>query len=168
MNKADRATAIHEAGHAVISVCFTRRFEYVDVFSRDAANTPIGPLNACGAVVSPTVYQPHSKLDQELMEDSVVIALSGPIAESIYAKKSRAAVYICGGANDCEYVMQALSDFGLQIWFSKFEQRARMFVRQYWPAIETVANELVLRGRLSFAEVVSLTVPERHRREAAA
>jgi hypothetical protein len=187
MTKRSRCTATHEAGHAVIAVRLKRWFEHVDVYSSET-DPPTGTMSMSGALVRPRMYVPLNipesllvprapsqsseagatpnepprrprVFDQELAEDSVIIALSGPIAESIYAKKSLPIMYTRGGLHDCNYAMEVLSDFDMKNYFRWFEQRAKIFLREYWPAIVTVADELVLRGRLSFRCVAVLATP---------
>jgi hypothetical protein len=93
----------------------------------------------------------------------LLVVLAGGYCEARLAKKSAAIVFLMTARDDYEAAqapLQWLVEHGYAVDEKAAWQRAEAEVRDFlkvkWPQIERVANELLLRLRLSAEEVVAL------------
>ena len=140
--------AFHEAGHFVIGHTYGES-EYAELLD-DEEN--------CGQ----TKYK-HNLIDIE-QKACVLILLAGPLAELKYRQKTEKCVSIEEtGSND---IYQAKKRLGWnpfvesdEIYIEQlvpYENSAKMLVSDAWKTIETVAKQLIEKGRVTNAELDKL------------
>ena len=153
---AERLTAFHEAGHAVMAELCGRLLTEVEI---------VGDREHTGSVQS-LAFPPdpadgaQSGEETEDVERRLKIILAGIVAEAVLSGREdwdetsedldlavRLAMRL---VDDCEDVLPLLSDIGADV---------RRDLHAHWPAVERLANELIDRKTMTGSEVRRLLTP---------
>ena len=154
--EAERLTAFHEAGHAVMAELCGRQVTEVEI---------VGDHGHAGMMHS-FAFPPDSEdgatseAENDDVERQLKIILAGTVAEAMVSGRQGwgetsedvdAAVRLgMRLVDDCEDVLPLLSDIGADV-----EQD----LRRHWSAVELLANELIVRKTLTGSEVRRLLTP---------
>jgi hypothetical protein len=165
----DRMAAHHEAGHAVAFVIFGVTFEYVRL-DRDGSGG--------GAVFAPGERLriiPSKGLDHDQIRRRIVCQIAGPFAQDRFKKIHR--YRHCKSAEDpaCNDDWKTAFSLGMLLICTSddylkddakydevqaiMEERAAVaekLVADHWSSVQAVAEALLERGRLTYAEVRAL------------
>lgn len=144
-----KATAYHEAGHAVAGAVLLDIVAAVEIDGRE------GRFHGDRIIVS--------TIDQYTHWNAAVHCLAGPYAEARAAKCSRATAIWRGGLDDMAHAKKIIEHL-VANGFSRSEDdaweradaHADDFLTEHWQAIERVALGLIERGRLEAPEVSEL------------
>jgi hypothetical protein len=160
-----RATAYHEAGHAVASVFLDVDFEKVDI---------IGHEQAAGHIIyadpEPEIQAALESGDRDdprvkqWVEHSLIVTLAGAIAHSDWRFGSTGDAEFPGVGkipelgSDLSNVMRRINDLGYtgkvaETYQRDLAARAEALVKEYWPMIQKVA-EALLEYKILFADDV--------------
>jgi len=144
---ADRLTAFHEAGHAVMAELCGRLLTEVEI---------VGDREHTGSVQS-LAFLPNPDAEAEDIERHLKIVLAGTVAETIISGRQGwdetsedldAAVRLgMRLVDDCEDVLPLLQDIGADV---------KQDLDRHWPAVEMLATELLDRKTLTGSEVRNL------------
>ena len=144
---ADRLTAFHEAGHAVMAELCGRLLTEVEI---------VGDREHTGSV-QPLAFLPNPDAEAEDIERHLKIVLAGTVAETIISGRQGwdetsedldAAVRLgMRLVDDCEDVLPLLQDIGADV---------KQDLDRHWPAVEMLATELLDRKTLTGSEVRNL------------
>ena len=153
---AERLTAFHEAGHAVMAQLCGRQVTEVEI---------VGDREHTGMVHS-LVFPPDPadgaapEAENDDMERQLKIILAGTVAEAMVSgrqgwdetSEDLATAVRLGMrlVDDCEDVLPLLSDIGADV---------ERDLRRQWPAVEMLAIELLRRKTLTGSEVRKLLTP---------
>ena len=147
---AERLTAFHEAGHAVIAELCGRLLTEVEI---------VGDREHTGSVQS-LAFPPNREAEAEDIERHLKIILAGTVAEAMVAGRQGwdetsedvdAAVRLgMRLVDDCEDVLPLLEDIGADV---------ERDLQSHWPAVEMLAAELLDRKTLTGSEVRNLLKP---------
>ena len=147
---AERLTAFHEAGHAVMAELCGRLLTEVEI---------IGDLEHMGSVQS-RAFNPSPEAETEDVECHLKIILAGTVAEGMVSDRHGwdetsedvdAAVRLgMRLVDDCEDVLPLLEDIGADV---------KRDLDRHWRAVETLAAELLDRKTLTGSEVRKLLTP---------
>lgn len=154
-SKTLRATAIHEAGHAVARIVLRRKINRVSIIPGDD-----GSLGHVQGRVLPAgiaeVLEFGTPTPQEMaaVEDSIVSVLAAPIAERKFTGRWN----LVGASGDHEWAVGLVfrlsgSTEEVNASLKELEGRANDLVETYWADIEAVAAALLERKVLSGAAV---------------
>ena len=135
-DKPPRYIAIHEAGHAIAACRFRHGFWFVKLNPRSGASVPRN-------------YQPRER-DYKLRR--AIGLMAGAFAEARYLRKSafaRLARYDDGG--DLTTARRLLMTSGVTLEYLATHY-VRPCIREYWPAINAIADLLQDRGFIEFDE----------------
>ncbi len=147
-----RATAFHEAGHAVVAVWENVRFRYVTIVPGDGAAGHLRHLR--------TPWQRAGSVGRGSAERQARICLAGPIAQRRFSPRSVRRYHAHG-----DYEMA--TDLALRLgsskeeadaWVRLWEIQVRGHLDRRWPAVESLAAALVERGTVSGEEARRLTL----------
>ena len=140
-----RATAYHEAGHAVMAILLGRPIEKVTIVPAKIA-TGGGRLGAC------RIQKGRSKPSQDELEDDVLILLGGMVAES----HSTGRYSLAGAGQDLRMVQRLLSNrAGTEKKLARATRRALEKTEHLLSAavaveaIQLIAEELLERETIS-------------------
>jgi ATP-dependent Zn protease len=194
LSKAElRATAHHEAGHAIIMMAlgYPRPIEFVriGIVIKSTPMVNLGAVKIAGAV--PLTL---TELTRDQLVNDVLGTLAGPLAEFHDQRHRRNPVcgesldeYLNGGdgTSDCDEAMSACCeiaarDLGIQVadgepWSDavqtlaekiapELEARAQRLVEEHWHHIRKLAILLQQRGTVTGAEIWDLlTTPDQER-----
>lgn len=149
-------TAFHEAGHAVMAELCGQRVTEVEIVGDDELTGSVRSLRFVEE--DPAVVDPH--LPTAPAERRLLCTVAGLVAEAMVSGRDGwdsssedldAAVGLAlRVVGDCERVLPFLE---------KVRDHAEDLLRRSWPAVETVAAELVARRRLTGDEVRRLLGP---------
>jgi hypothetical protein len=140
-----RITAVHEAAHAVIALRLGLVFDHVTTVPDEREETD-GALHW-------TELQSAGDLEIAPTADAIVL-LAGPFAEARVTGSSLHEVLADDPAGEDR---EALATLGLDDdEFVAASREALALVEEDWPAIERVADALLDRDTLDFAEVEAL------------
>jgi hypothetical protein len=173
-------TAHHEAGHAVVRFLLGRACVYVSVIPDDprfpgaakegGAAGRLLPVTL-GFDGKPAARPQYPDRERVALEDEVVVALSGPIAEARYQGSSFTPLEDPQGPNELAVMMSLPSDIRKAIdrarlltdagcatsvndCLRELARRAtHLVVTEGWPAIEAVAEMLAREGSAHGLEV---------------
>ena len=144
---AERLTAFHEAGHAVMAELCGRLLTEVEI---------VGDREHTGSVQS-LAFLPNPDAEAEDIERHLKIVLAGTVAETIISGRQGwdetsedldAAVRLgMRLVDDCEDVLPLLQDIGADV---------KQDLDRHWPAVEMLATELLDRKTLTGSEVRNL------------
>ncbi len=147
-----KATAFHEAGHAVAHFSLGRRIDRVSIVPTEGGEV-LGHVR--GRVLPRSVLE-HGQLettrDLKAAEDSIIATLAGPIAEAKWTGRRN----LVGASSDHEQV----ANLAIGLWADEdvastyvafLEARARRLVDGLWYLIEALVNELLAKRALSGA-----------------
>ena len=147
---ADRLTAFHEAGHAVMAELCGRLLTEVEI---------LGDREHTGSVQS-LAFPPDPDAEAEDVERHLKVVLAGTVAETMVSKREDwdetsedldAAVRLAMRlVDDCEDVLPLLG--GLRVDVERD-------LREHWRAVEMLAGELLERKALTGSEVRRLLAP---------
>jgi ATP-dependent Zn protease len=147
---ADRLTAFHEAGHAVMAELCGRFLTEVEI---------VGDREHTGSVQS-LAFPPNREAETEDIERHLKIILGGTVAEATVSGRQGwdetsedldAAVRLgMRLVDDCEDVLPLLQDIGADV---------KQDLDRHWPAVEMLATELLDRKTLTGSEVRNLLKP---------
>lgn len=161
-----KATAYHEAGHAVIARIFSMPVKYATIKPTSDSAGHVS-INAIG----------HKVRGKEAQENSIVVDFAGALAELEFFKRrarSEADAFIpnreiaagAGGDNKgiknkgYELVGEPLRDGRMLVYKPDYKslrlelkRRARQLVREHFTAIERVAEELIAHEMLSGEQI---------------
>jgi hypothetical protein len=147
---AERLTAFHEAGHAVMAELCGRLLTEVEI---------VGDREHTGSVHS-LAFPPNPETETEDVERHLKIILAGTVAEAMVSGRQGwdetsedldAAVRLgMRLVDDCEDVLPLLSDIGAQV---------ERDLEAQWQAVEMLARELLDRKALTGSEVRKLLTP---------
>jgi hypothetical protein len=143
---ARRATAYHEAGHAVAMATLSLPFDSVHIFRRANGDGLSG-------------YVLHDKdIERQVYEDRgsrvcAVVCITGPLAEARYLRKSMGTIW--GGQDAVDVAKLRLSDTDLKRAFREAATR----VERHWTAVKRVARALQHHGALDYDAVEGLVWP---------
>ena len=153
-----RASAYHEAGHAVAHFARGRRIDRVSIVP-DEDGGSLGHVR--GRILLDTekwragIREFDTPRERRAAEDTIIAALAGPIAEAkLTGRRNRA-----GAAGDYERVgdlLDALDDGDDAVaaaHLNFLEVLAAQLIDRYWPLVEVLAEELLARGTLSGSAV---------------
>jgi hypothetical protein len=154
--KAQRLTAFHEAGHAVMAELCGRHVTEVEIVGdREHAGT-VRSL----ALAPDPVVEAVPEIEAEEVERQLKIMLAGLVAETIVSGREEwdessedldvAVRFAMRLVDDCEDVLPLLEDIRAEV---EHELRLR------WPAVETVAWALMQHKSLSGTELRKLLAP---------
>lgn len=150
-----RATAFHEAGHAVAHFALGRRIDRVSIISEDDT------LGRVRGPVLPRSWDPSTSTgfdtlrELKAMEDAIVAALAGPNAEA----KFRGRRNLLGARGDYETVGWLLqqtcdgSDHVSRAYYAYVKALAHDLIETHWYLVEALALELLDRRSLNGARV---------------
>jgi hypothetical protein len=140
-----KATAYHEAGHAVMALFLGRPIQKVSIAPGKSA-IGVQHLGMCHIRKGP------GKGGKDWVEDEVLILLAGMVAESQITGQYCAA----GAAQDLRYVRRFLesrgeSDRQVERWERRLLNKAENYLsdRTLWSAVETIAVELLKTETIS-------------------
>jgi hypothetical protein len=153
---AERLTAFHEAGHAVMAELCGRQVTEVEIVG-DREHT--GMVHSLAFPPDPADgAAPEAENDD--VERQLKIILAGTVAEAMVSGRQGldetsedldAAVRLgMRLVDDCEDVLPLLSDIGADV---------ERDLRRQWPAVEMLAIELLRRKTLTGSEVRKLLTP---------
>jgi hypothetical protein len=153
---AERLTAFHEAGHAVMAELCGRQVTEVEIVG-DREHT--GMVHSLAFPPDPADgAAPEAENDD--VERQLKIILAGTVAEAMVSGRQGldetsedldAAVRLgMRLVDDCEDVLPLLSDIGADV---------ERDLRRQWPAVEMLAIELLRRKTLTGSEVRKLLAP---------
>ena len=152
--KENRNIAYHEAGHAVAAYACGRPFRYVTIVeSGDAA----GGVGFCQA---PKWFEPEDDVDPatvEILTSVAVGAFAGPVA----AERISGVYDEVGASSDEDSAKMAISLLGQNKEI--FVENAKAVIDEYWPAVEAVAQELIVQRRITAAkarEIMAAVLPQ--------
>jgi ATP-dependent Zn protease len=147
---AERLTAFHEAGHAVMAELCGRQVTEVEI---------VGDREHAGMVHS-LAFPPNPEAAAEDVERHLKIILAGTVAEAMVSGRRgwdetsedldtavRLAMRL---VDDCEDVLPLLSDIGADV---------ERDLQSHWSAVEMLAAELLDRKTLTGSEVRNLLKP---------
>ena len=147
---AERLTAFHEAGHAVIAELCGRLLTEVEI---------LGDRDHTGSVQS-LAFLPNPEAEAEDVKRHLKIILSGIVAEAMVSKQEdwnetsedldsavRLAMRL---VDDCEDVLPMLAEIRIDV---------ERDLRTRWSAVELLAAELLDRKALTGSEVRKLLTP---------
>lgn len=156
-----RATAYHEAGHAVAAWWLGLRFRGVSIRPDDESE---GRLTWH---TLPARFQPDVNLTprgEQLLGQRTVVSLAGGIAQEIATGTPWDE---CGVGGD----VQNTVTFGLyasggddqecELYCDLMAHRARRIIRRQWAAVEAVAQALLEREQLTEDEVLAVALDAR-------
>jgi four helix bundle protein len=148
--EAERLTAFHEAGHAVMAELCGRLLTEVEI---------LGDREHTGSVQS-RAFPPNKEGETEDVERHLKIILAGTIAEMMVSGREDwdeasedldAAVRLgMRLVDDCEDVLPLLEDIRIDV---------EADLRRNWSAVETLAGELLDRKKLTGSETRKLVTP---------
>jgi hypothetical protein len=148
--EAERLTAFHEAGHAVMAELRGRLLTEVEI---------VGDREHTGSVQSLALH-PKPDAEAEDIERHLKIILAGTIAEMMVSGRENwdetsedldAAVRLAMRlVDDCEDVLPLLADLRIDV---------ERDLHEHWPAVQVVAGELLRRRTLTGSEVRKLLTP---------
>jgi hypothetical protein len=144
-NRRCRRVAVHEAAHAVAAIVLGQPFEFVEIAERT-----LDDGRECRGRVHYADLNP--------IYPAVELAmgyLAGPIAEARCSHQSLCGILLGGGSDDYFHTKEALEDSRHS--YDDAETWTRQLVTKNWGAIVAVANDLIGRGRLEYAEVARLS-----------
>jgi ATP-dependent Zn protease len=134
--------AYHEAGHAVIRFVLGLPFNSVVIYEPGEAGDRGGAVAGCNTG--------EDIVDPRRIAAEAVSYMAGVYAEARRSHTSIVAVSL-GARQDVSIASEAAAAAGCDeeaVW-----ERAGQLVRKHWADIETVAEELLLRRRLSYTDV---------------
>jgi len=148
---AERLTAFHEAGHAVMAELCGRLLTEVEI---------VGDREHTGSVQS-LAFSPDPEAEAEDVERQLKIILAGTVAEAMVSgrqgwdetSEDLATAVRLGMrlVDDCEDVLPLLEDIGADV---------ERDLRRQWSAVEMLATELLRRKTLNGSEVRKLLADE--------
>lgn len=147
---AERLTAFHEAGHALMAELCGQLLTEVEI---------IGDREHTGSVQS-LAFPPNREAETEDIERHLKIILAGTVAEAMVSGRKGwdetsedldAAVRLgMRLVDDCEDVLPLLKDIGAGV---------ERVLNRHWPAVEVLAAELLDRKTLTGSDVRNLLKP---------
>ncbi len=148
-----RATAFHEAAHAVAMSQLGIRFLLVEIYS--VPKECILSNGQCGFSLGCVVHDPGFKIGGYRQLDEVLCQLAGPRAtKRLKPWLSWTAVVFASGQEDYNQAMNLAKELNLDL--SSYERTARELVTMMWSEITAVAERLLVRKELSFEEVCAI------------
>lgn len=140
--KPDRATAIHEAGHATIAIITRRRFRYVTI----APDT-----DTVGHV---RLIPPRSDAGIAAHLDFLTRALSGYYAQRAYGLRPRRFSWDQDRQHAVDHAlfMSRGDEREAALWVKLATSRAKRMVSQWKPSIEALANALLDTPKIDFTK----------------
>ena len=162
-----RATAAHEAGHAVVDHFFDIPFSRVEVFT-DNHEAPESESDYAGIVRSDRfkTWPSYACVESEdfdlqrakqFAEPLLMSLHAGRIAESIYARQKVPAFVARFDREAMQIVCYSIGIIGAEArkWLARMETATRALLRNpdVWAAVERVAKALVKRNVLTFRAV---------------
>jgi ATP-dependent Zn protease len=149
-------TAHHEAGHAIASYILHVKFDRVHIIPDPQANL-LG-----GICKQPESIRPDW-LDQYELESRVIVKLAGMAAEARYTGKTDWRF----GTDDFNFVFDVvakldhLADEDAPSYIEYLWVRAQNLLRRpgHWEAVQAVAEALLHKNELTYAEVRSIVKP---------
>lgn len=141
-----RATAYHEAGHAVAYILLDRKFDYVTIV----------PGGGFAGHLSGGQYEGKVK---RLINKEVIILLAGEVAEQICLGMDGGS-FLGGGSNDMiqaeECISRAYRDYDVAMErMRELQQETWGLLMQNEKAIKAVATALMKQKTLTHAQVVA-------------
>lgn len=152
-----RATAYHEAGHAVARFALGRRIDRATIVP-DEEDQTLGHVQGRILLRSEKLEAGIGEFDtlreRKAAEDAIVSALAGPIAEAKLTGR-RNLLGASGDDRSVDDVAEALHGRGdvASAYIGYLEALARGTVETLWYLVEALAAELLLRETLSGAAV---------------
>ena len=148
-----RATAYHEAGHAMAYVYYGRGIELCEVYGNQ--NLGPGPRPRRGGTMPKRLPFP-GKVHEEL-----VCTYAGPIAHARYQRTTLEKVFDRGGWCDALNIDEVLTDnVPEEPWderprrAERAEQEARLLIRLHWLWVVEIAEKLARVGRIKGDDIV--------------
>lgn len=144
-DRRSRSTAIHEAGHAVVSILQRRRIKYATI---EPGKDTLGHVRYAKARI-PGLAGPDKSLQD------IVCSLAGRAAELEFGYRPRRVLWEADRLNAIEMALSLSSgdEAEISLWLKIGLARARRMARDRRAAIEAVAEALLARGTLSESEV---------------
>jgi hypothetical protein len=143
--KALHSVAIHEAGHAVVSIALKRRFRYVTIQPQgeSAGHVQLTPRRTSTTVLADF--------------DFLIRALAGHAAEREFGyRPQRDRWQEDRRAADDHACEMSGSIEEARLWMRLATLRSRTFVRQLRPSIEALADRLMVAGVLDYQAAKSI------------
>jgi hypothetical protein len=151
-------TAYHEAGHAVVAIHLGLARQNITIKpDKDYLGCVTGPNPRFGYDVS------SKRQRNSIFRDEIISLYAGAEAEKIMNPNFDATM----SADDDNQAFDLLRNYPVRgcsfvgddvylAYLEKLRREARRVVRQLWPAIEIIAQELQRRGELNSEEVIAL------------
>ena len=152
--KAQRATAYHEAGHAVLSLLMRHHIRRVSIVPNDDEGT----LGHCSSNGAPKWFKPDVGMgfrDEKWIESEVLILLAGTAAARHLTGRHNWRGSNRDIAAACDLASYLYHGRALKLFLAFMIERTRTAVASpaTWLQIEAVAEALLDRGTLSGREV---------------
>jgi ATP-dependent Zn protease len=153
-----KATAYHEAGHAVIAW-------RLGAHPRSVTIVPKGEVQGETVQESPFIEADFvfdgSDHARNRVERAIIICLAGPMAQRRFAPRSWRRWH--GGPDYVVAFDLALrvngSPAAAKVHMKWLEMRAQALLESVWSYVEAIASELLKRGTLSAEEIRSILLP---------
>lgn len=146
MRRPSRATAYHEAGHAVAAARLGLVFDTVTVV----------PDPTTGSLGSLEWHEDDDDDDDMRLPTGIraIVVFCGPLAQARWRKRRLVEIWGANGASGDRHNMMllGLSDDD----FVRYLNDSVLLVYEQWSAIEQTAESLILHGFLTFEQVESL------------
>ena len=146
-----KATAYHEAGHAVAAFAMGKRFKKVSVIPNSDEDS-LGRVSGCGWKSKLNPEFDDGARVRNLVEAQIIILLAGPVAE---AKLTGQFNHI-GASKDYEYVVRYASYLTgssdeTTAYINWLIEKTKNVLSTYrWNALEQLADELIKRREIAY------------------
>lgn len=136
----DRATAIHEAGHAAVAIITERRFQYVTI---------VPDADTVGHV---RLVPPRSKAGPAASYDYLTRCLAGYYAEREFGLRPRRFSWDQDRQQAVEHAlsMSCGDEREAALWVKLATLRAKRMMSRWKPSIEALAHELLITPKIDF------------------
>jgi hypothetical protein len=155
---ARRATAFHEAGHAVAAWKLRIRLHGATIVPTLDATGQVEHANPLRGINLELDNSNRARLRSELL---MMVLLAGPEAQRHYSPRSWRS---CHGAYDLDKAADLALNFNgyedaANAYLRWVEIRTRHMIQEQWGAVENVANALLAEGSLSGKQIKHIIWP---------